>query len=371
MCVAVLTAALVFVAPMNAQASLSPSDVVLGFGASYSAPDGNQRTHHGVDISLGSGADVATPVSGVIAFAGRIPSAAGGTVLAVSIDTQEGRVTLMPLERLSVESGRLVTAGDAVGRLAASGDPSSEGAHVHLSLRQGDLYLDPGALLVSPPGATSEMQADGALAVTAPVVSTGPVTLPGVSAPTPVTLPQSGGVVTGSAAVSPQGAGAPLGSAGSAIAAGGFSGAASTAAVRTTGGANLPMGEGVALAPQGTAGVRSDGTALQFRPVQGSRTPLSAIGDSAGGLARRTADKAAKAGLTAYLGVLAALVCSFFILGLRAFERRISADSPVSDRLGRLLQQLRTGDTLRGLTSCPGEAAFTVPGPSSPREVTK
>ncbi|PKL33946.1 MAG: hypothetical protein CVV45_05535 [Spirochaetae bacterium HGW-Spirochaetae-10] len=132
-CVSVLAAVLVLVAPMSAQAGFGRSDIVLDFGESYSASDGNQRTHHGVDITLGSGTDVVTPVSGIVAFAGRIPSTAGGTVLAVSIDTQDGRVTLMPLERLGVDSGRRVTAGDAVGQLAASGDPSSDGAHLHLS----------------------------------------------------------------------------------------------------------------------------------------------------------------------------------------------------------------------------------------------
>jgi hypothetical protein len=60
------------------------------------------------------------------------------------------------------------------------------------------------------------------------------------------------------------------------------------------------------------------------------------------------------AGPLGFAGIVAAFAACAFLLGRRALEARIASNPPVSDRLGKLLQQLRAGDTLRGLTSCPG-----------------
>ena len=51
--------------------------------------------------------------------------------------------------------------------------------------------------------------------------------------------------------------------------------------------------------------------------------------------------------------LVAALMAGAVLLTRRSLRRRIIASS-VSDRLGYLLQHLKAGDTLRGLTSCPG-----------------
>jgi hypothetical protein len=60
------------------------------------------------------------------------------------------------------------------------------------------------------------------------------------------------------------------------------------------------------------------------------------------------------AGTSGVVAILVSLAVCACLLARRAFERKVLSNPPVSDRLGRVLQQLRAGDTLRGLTSCPG-----------------
>lgn len=148
----VLGSLLVPAAPAAAVWPCGAGGVSLAFGAEYAAPDGRVVTHRGVDVATEAGEGVAAPAGGVVAFAGRVPGPHGGTVGAVSIDLADGRrLTLLPLTMLSVAAGDRVGEGDVVGDVAASGDPSSAGPHVHVGLRAGDVYLDPLALLGSPP----------------------------------------------------------------------------------------------------------------------------------------------------------------------------------------------------------------------------
>ena len=127
--------------------ALSSSAVSLGFGESYAAPDGSSCVHRGIDVALGSGARVEAPLDGTVRFAGRVPGPHGGSVLAVTIETERGAVSLLPLAELSAGRGDEVERGEAVGLLADSGDPSSAGSHLHVGLRRGDLYVDPSVLL--------------------------------------------------------------------------------------------------------------------------------------------------------------------------------------------------------------------------------
>ena len=127
--------------------ALSSSAVTLGFGESYAAPDGSSCTHRGIDLAMGSGERVEAPLDGTVRFAGRVPGPHGGSVLAVTIETERGAVSLLPLAELSAGRGDEVERGEAVGVLADSGDPSSAGSHLHVGLRRGDLYVDPSVLL--------------------------------------------------------------------------------------------------------------------------------------------------------------------------------------------------------------------------------
>lgn len=123
--------------------------VLLGFGASYTSTEATSAsTHRGIDIAAEKGAEVRAPLAGRVTFAGRIPAAGGGTCRAVTIATDVGAVTLLPLASSRVSKGDTLAEGDAVGALAESGDGSSAGAHLHVGVKRGDLYVDPLTVLL-------------------------------------------------------------------------------------------------------------------------------------------------------------------------------------------------------------------------------
>ncbi|MCX7900641.1 MAG: M23 family metallopeptidase, partial [Methylocystis sp.] len=104
------------------------------------------------DVALAAGTTVEAPAAGTVTFVGRVPSAHGGTVVACTIEIRDGSlVTLMPLTDVVVARGDPVAAGDTIGSLSASGDPSSPVDHVHVGMRRGELYVDPTPLLAAPP----------------------------------------------------------------------------------------------------------------------------------------------------------------------------------------------------------------------------
>lgn len=126
--------------------------MILGFGAAY--PGGS---HRGVDIAAAPGVTVSAPVAGTVSFAGRVPADGGGTCVAVTLELADGRrMSLLPLESADVVSGECVESGQTLGVLAASGDDSSSATHLHMSLRRGELYLDPGDLVSGTVAVTAE-----------------------------------------------------------------------------------------------------------------------------------------------------------------------------------------------------------------------
>ena len=124
--------------------------VSLGFGASYATQDGSGATHRGVDVAADEGERVLAPLAGRVTFAGSVPSAGGGTMRAVTIETAQGLITLMPLARFDVTRGAELAEGDGVGVIAATGDASSVETHLHVGARRGDLYVDPLGLIAPP-----------------------------------------------------------------------------------------------------------------------------------------------------------------------------------------------------------------------------
>lgn len=153
--------------------------ITLGYGVAY--PGG---THRGVDLVAEAGSAVAAPSSGRVLFAGSVPADGGGTCLALSIETADGlRISLSPLQRVTVAEGDAVAAGQQVGVVDGAGDDSSAAAHLHVSVRRGETYLDPTGMLALAPGEVP-------LAAEVPQASTPPVSAARQSAP-PVGHPAS------------------------------------------------------------------------------------------------------------------------------------------------------------------------------------
>lgn len=149
------------------------SEVVLGFGASYTGTDGRSATHRGIDIAGTPGEDVLAPSSGEVRFVGRVPASAGGTQLAATILRPDGvSLTFMPLLDACVSSGDTVSAGQRIAGLAPGGDASSSGTHLHVGARRGDLYLDPMQFLIAPRPTVAGLPAAALPAATLPAAET-------------------------------------------------------------------------------------------------------------------------------------------------------------------------------------------------------
>ncbi|MBV9869424.1 MAG: M23 family metallopeptidase [Frankiaceae bacterium] len=97
--------------------------------------------NRGLDLAGRPGAAVHAAGSGVVTFAGPIAG-----VGVVSITTGALRTTYQPL-RVSVHRGDVVTTGEVIGRLTATGSHCPPAACLHWGLLRGDAYLDPLALL--------------------------------------------------------------------------------------------------------------------------------------------------------------------------------------------------------------------------------
>ncbi len=143
---------------------LSPS---VSFHQNYTAGD-NEYVHSGIDAPASAGLQIFSPVAGRVRFAGSVPSGdsrvgevgSDKTMLAVTVRMDDGRdVTLMPFASFDVEVGKKVVEGEVLGTLAASGDVSSPGSHIHMGLKKDGTYLDPMSLFGV--GSTNKPRANG------------------------------------------------------------------------------------------------------------------------------------------------------------------------------------------------------------------
>src|SRR5215213_60749 len=109
--------------------------------------------HRGIDVAGAAGATVASPLDGVVTFAGSTP----GNGLTLSIRTADGySVTLTHLGSLETRRGASVEEGAAVARVGPSG-PEVDEPYVHLGIRLAsdeDGYLDPLSFLPPRPAAS-------------------------------------------------------------------------------------------------------------------------------------------------------------------------------------------------------------------------
>ena len=128
--------------------------------------------HRGIDVGGDAGASVLAPASGVVSFAGTVPTSGKS----VTIDTADGlSVTLTHLGSIAVAKGGAVTEGTVVGTVGPSGTPELDVPYVHLGIRnaadpQG--YLDP--LLFLPVAAAPPAAAPAAAPVAPPAAAAPP-----------------------------------------------------------------------------------------------------------------------------------------------------------------------------------------------------
>ena len=305
--------------------------VTVPFGALYPTGSAESR-HRGADLEAAAGEQVRAPFAGTVSFVGRVPAVGGGTVLAVTLDTAVGRVTLLPLAQADVARGVAVAEDAAIGVLAADGDGSSAGTHLHVGLREGDLYVDPLGVFAPPPAPGADDGAgEGVVSAVGAGVAQGGVTAGGAAVGVTAGGATAGGVTNGVAAPNGQGSASGM-PAGVSLAPSGAR-VGSPANSRATGAGELAPGVSLAVpglsAPEGapsSASVVGNPSSHAPRAVQelaphasaGTRTMASARDDSrassldavsAGFSAlasrvRAAAEHGVRAGAYALLGIL-------------------------------------------------------------------
>jgi hypothetical protein len=139
--------------------------------------------HRGIAIGGGDGAPVLAPASGVVSFAGTVPTN-GKTI---TIQTPSGlAVSLTHLGSIGVARDASVDEGATVGTVGSSGTPEFDVPYVHLGIREAandQGYLDPLAFLpvLAPPAAAPPRDP-----VPAPAPAPAPAQPVAVPAPAPV-----------------------------------------------------------------------------------------------------------------------------------------------------------------------------------------
>ncbi|WP_456786503.1 peptidoglycan DD-metalloendopeptidase family protein [Cellulomonas sp. P5_C5] len=98
--------------------------------------------HRGVDLRSALGAEVVSPVAGVVTYAGMV----GGRPVVTVTDSEGRRSSVEPLVPV-VGVGQLVIAGTPLGTLSADGSHCAPSACLHWGVRVGDDYVDPLSLL--------------------------------------------------------------------------------------------------------------------------------------------------------------------------------------------------------------------------------
>ena len=146
--------------------------------------------HRGIAIGAGDGAPVLAPASGVVSFAGTVPTS-GKTL---TIQTPSGlAVSLTHLGSIDVARNASVDEGTTVGTVGSSGTPEFDVPYVHLGIRdaandQG--YLDPLAFLpvLAPPAPVPAPAPPVNVPAPTPSVDV-PAPAPVLAAPQPVDAP--------------------------------------------------------------------------------------------------------------------------------------------------------------------------------------
>jgi murein DD-endopeptidase MepM/ murein hydrolase activator NlpD len=116
--------------------------VTSGFGMRVHPVTGQRRQHDGLDLGAPCGTPVRSAGPGTVVAAGE----AGGFGLRVEVDHGGGRVSSYShMSRIDVRTGSSVEAGASVGQVGTTG--VSTGCHLHFSVHDGGVAVDPAPLL--------------------------------------------------------------------------------------------------------------------------------------------------------------------------------------------------------------------------------
>lgn len=123
-------------------ASCEAYEVSSGFGMREHPIDGEARFHNGVDLAIESGTPFGSLWDGEVVFAGEW----GGYGNCVVVKHGNEVHTLYGhLSRVEVGAGEAIGAGTVIGLVGSTG--YSTGPHLHLSIWQGDQWIDPMSVL--------------------------------------------------------------------------------------------------------------------------------------------------------------------------------------------------------------------------------
>ena len=112
--------------------------VTSDFGLRTDPINGQQRSHHGVDIAAPRGTSIGAAASGTVVFAGR----RGGYGNTVIIEQADGKQTLYAhAEQLLVNVGDQVATGQPIATVGSTG--RSTGPHLHFEVRENGQPIDP------------------------------------------------------------------------------------------------------------------------------------------------------------------------------------------------------------------------------------
>lgn len=134
-----LTALCVLIFPVH-------GNITAGFAPGIDGYSG----HWGVDIDAPHGTAVLAPTDGEVTFAG---SVAGMQTVTVRFGA-DMRVSVSFLSAVSVDRGDVVVSGDRIGTSGSAHGTAS----VHVSVRRGSRYVDPGPLLTCSRGVIRLLQ---------------------------------------------------------------------------------------------------------------------------------------------------------------------------------------------------------------------
>lgn len=128
-----------------------------GFGARHNPQNGRRSQHRGVDLAAPRGTAVVAPAAGRVKVASERYGADGQHGKTVILDHGDGSETLYShLDAILVESGEVVAAGQAIGRVGSTGWVT--GPHLHFEVLEHGTPVDLASLVLDLRGSAAEAE---------------------------------------------------------------------------------------------------------------------------------------------------------------------------------------------------------------------